>query len=386
MAIMLSCNDHHVETENTDSNLYKIDVPLGEFGNDNYVKTAKYIFLDQEYLIGKIGRVLFFNKKIYIHDEMTNRLVVFSDEGKYLFQIDNKGKGTMEYIKLSDFTIDRENKNLLIYDEKLHKIITFSLSSNQFVQEKKIDFHPIAFACESDYLYFFNPYTINDPRKKKYHYSLIRTNINLKDEERYFEIDENMGAFMSNPNRKGFFYGNNLYFQNRFENVIYKVDKENVDAHCEIVFEDNSDYKHALEDAISKGTRNTERYKKCAANIQDYCENKTFITFRYNRNKKRYFVIFSKDANKVIFHKSRFKVNTPASLGNGIPIINLPSYSNNGIFVSYIPNRFMMQLGKDKSFMQSMEENMKDLTLLEKIKKFDANSNPVLAFYEFYEK
>ena len=386
MAILLGCNDHQTESEITNSGLYKINVPLEEFGNDNYVDSAKYVFLDQEYLIGKIGRVLFFNNKIYIHDEMAGHLVVFSDEGKYLFHINNKGKGSMEYIKLSDFTIDKKKNNLLIFDEKLHKIITFSISRNKFVDEKKIDFYPTAFAWETDYLYFFNPYTINYPRKENYHYSLIRTNSKLKDEERYFKVDEKMGSFLSNPNTKGFFYGDNLYFQNRFENVIYKLNKENVDAHCEILFAENSDYKQAVEDAISKGTRNTDRYHNCAAEIQDFCENKYFISFTYSRNKKRYYVVFSKDTNKVIYHKSKLELSPLLSMKNGIPIIKFPSYSNNNNFVSHIPNELMLYLVKDKIFIHSLEENIKDSQLIAEIKKYDANSNPVLAFYKFSKK
>lgn len=317
---------------------------------------------------------------------MTGRLAVFSDEGKYLFRIDNKGKGSMEYLKLTDFTIDKENNDLLIYDEKLHKIITYSISKNKFIKEKKIDFYPTAFACEADYLYFFNPYTINYPRNKKYHYSLIRTNFKLKMEERFFDVDGDMGCFMSNPNRKDFFYGNNLYFKNRFENVIYKLNKGNVDAHCEIVFNENKDYKHALKDAIAKGTRDTEHYHKCAKDIQDYCENDAFITFKYSREKRQYSVIYSKDDDSVIYNRSRFRTTTPESMKNGIPIIKFPSDSKNNIFVSHIPFRLIMYLEKNKNFIQSLEENMIDSVLLEKFKDFDANSNPVIALYEFSQK
>lgn len=386
MAILLGCNDPQAESEITDSGLYKINVPLEEFGNDNYVESVKYIFLDQEYLIGRIGRVLFFNNKIYIHDEMAGHLVVFSNEGKYLFHINNKGRGPMEYIKLTDFTIDGNKKVILIYDSYGHKILTFSIDKHKFVDEKKIDFHPIAFAWGADHLYFYNPYTINYPRNEKYHYSLIRTNPELKGEKRYFKVDEKMGSFLSNPNPKGFFYGNSLYFQNRFENVIYKLNKENVDAHCEILFAENSDYKHAVEDAISKGTRNTDRYHNCAAEIMKYCENKYFITFKYSRNKKIYYVIFSKDANKVIYHKSKLELSPISSMEKGIPFIVFPSYSNNDIFVSHIPNELMMYFRKDKIFIQSLEENIKDLQLIAKIRKYDANSNPVLAFYKFSQK
>lgn len=382
IAIILGCSTSSVEIKNSNSILCKINVPVEEFGNDNYVKSAKYIFLDQAYLIGKVGRVLFFDKKIFIHDEMTGLIAVFSDDGKYLFRIDNKGKGSMEYLELTDFTIDKQNNDLLIFDEMSHKILTFSLRKNKFIKEKKIDFYPTAFACEADYLYFYNPYTFNYPRKEEYHYSLIQTNLNVKEEERYFEVEEDMGNFMSNPNRKGFFYGNNLFFKNRFENIIYKLNKGNVVAHCEIKFEDNSDYKYALKDAIAKGTRDTDRYHKCAAEVQDYCENNDFITFKYARDKSRHCVIFSKDAKKVIYHKSRIGNYSVASMKDGIPIIRFPSQLNNEMFVSQIPFQLVKYLDKERNFIRSLEENMSDSTLIEKFKKFDANSNPCLAFYK----
>ena len=385
LAILLGCNDHQAESEITNFNLYKINVPIEEFGNDNFVDSAKYVFLDQKYLIGRIGRVIFFDNKIFMHDEMTDHLVFFSSVGKYLFHINNKGRGPMEYIKLTDFTIDKNKRLILIYDSYGHKILSFSLDKHKFVDEKKIGFHPTAFAWRSDYLYFFNPFIINYPRKMKYHYSLIRTNPDLKNEKMYFKIDEKMGNFMSNPNRKGFIYSDNLYFRNRFENVIYKLDEKNVDAHCEIVFAENSDYKHALEDAISRGTRNTERFHKCATLISDYCENENFITFKYSRNKKRFYVIFSKDANKVIYHKS-YIVGPLLSMEKRIPIILFPSYSNNDFFILHIPNKIMMHYRNDKRFMHLLEDNIKDIQLIEKIKNYDANSNPVLAFYKFSRK
>jgi len=270
---LFGCNQ--AKNESTISNIvsYQIDVPLEHIGDDNFIKSAEYIFLNQEYLIGKISRILFFEDVIYIHDETTDRLIAFSRQGKYLFKIDEKGKGPMEYLKLTDFTIDKDEKLILIYDSYGHKLLKFSLDEHKFVEEQTIDFHPTAFAWKDNYLYFYNPYTINYPRDEKYHYSLIVLSDDLKNEKRYFKINENMGSFLSNSNRKGFFYGKGLYFLNRFENVVYSLNKDSIYTYCEINFQNNEDFDSALDDAISKGTRDTERYNQCASDIRDFCVN-----------------------------------------------------------------------------------------------------------------
>lgn len=380
---LIGCNRSINESKLASAVSYVIEVPLEQIGDDNFIKNAEYIFLDQEYLIGKIGRILFFENVIYIHDEMTDRLIAFSRKGKYLFKIDEKGKGPMEYLKLTDFTIDKDGKLILIYDSYGHKLLKFSIDEHKFVGEQTIDFHPTAFAWNENSLFFYNPYTINYPREDKYHYSLIVMSDKLKSEKRYFKISDNLGSFMSDPNSKGFFYGKGLYFQNRFENVVYSLTKDSIYPYCEINFQNNEDFNFALDDAISKGTRDTERYNQCASDIRDFCENENLITFNYKRNRKLYSVIFSKQKNEIVYHSFTHAI-TSLSLNSGnIPVFIFPSNVNENYFISELPFELLNLLLNNKKFIESMEEKITDKELINKFKNFNENSNPVLVFSKF---
>jgi hypothetical protein len=378
-----SCSNLQVEKAANNPSLQKINIPKEEVINNDIVESASYIFLDSEYLIGNISRILFFENNIYIHDEMTNRIVAFSMKGKYLFHIDQKGKGPGEYLKLSDFAIDEAKRNILIFDENSHKILRYSIDGQKFIHEQKIDFYPTAFAWNSNCLFFYNPFTFNYPRNEKYHYSLIKTSDEMEKEKRYFSIDKKIGNFMSDPNPKGFFYGNNLCMLNRFDNIIYSLAKDSIYANYKILFADNDDYQNALNDAISKGTRDIDRYHNCAADIGDFCESDDFMTFSYFRNNKNYSVIFSKKKKSIILHQARFSIFSKKSLRNNIPIFINPSNVKGDLFVSIIPCNLIEQLTNHKNFQKLMMENMSDTDLVEKLKNFDLNSNPVIVFYKF---
>lgn len=360
-------------------NAIEINIPLKEVGQEDFIEKAEYIFLDQEYLIGKIGRILFFENVIYIHDEMTDRLIAFTRKGKYLFKIDEKGKGPMEYLKLTDFSIDKNRRFILIYDSYGHKLLKFSIDEHKFVEEQTVDFYPIAFAWNDNRLFFYNPYTINYSGESKFHFSLIQLNDKLKNEKKYFKVDENMGKFMVNPNRKGFFYGEGLCLLNRFDNVIYSL-KDSIRVHCKIVFKDNEDYNSALAEAVLKGTIETGRYKKCATYIHHYCENDKLITFRYMKNNILYSTIFSKEKNRIIYHKRSRPIITTSNMEQNIPVFMFPSYINDNLFVSVLPFELLNLITTNKKIQKLIDDNVADKRLVKQLSNLDDNSNPVLVF------
>lgn len=382
VVFITSCNNKHVENGAIFSRVQTIKVPIEEINNNDFVESASYVFLDSEFLIGNISRILFFKNNIYIHDKISDRIVAFSMKGKYLFHIDQKGKGPGQYLKLSDFTIDELNNKIIILDENLHKILSYSIAERKFINERKIDFYPTAFAWNSSCLFFYNPFTFNYPRHDEYHYSLIKTSDEIENEKKYFKIDEKIGKFMSDPNPKGFFYGKNLCMLNRFDNIIYSLTKDSIYARYKMLFAENDDYQDALNDAITKGTRNTDRYKKCATDISDFCETESLLTFNYNRNQQRYLVIYSKGENKIILHQSGIKL-TPSLLVKNIPILLSPSNVEDDLFVSIIPFGLIEKLKNSKKFQKLMMDNMTNTDLIEKLKNFDSNSNPVIVFYKF---
>ena len=85
----------------------------------SFFKEPKTIILEttEDCLIKRIHGIEIFNEKIYIHDDKMKRLFVFNIDGKFNCEIGKPGAGPGEYVELSDFTIDRKNNVIYLWDE-----------------------------------------------------------------------------------------------------------------------------------------------------------------------------------------------------------------------------------------------------------------------------
>lgn len=381
---IVGCNNKYevVDASSNDAAMYTIDVPLDEIEKEDLLDNVNYIFLDEKFLIGSVSRILFFNNKILIHDKIGERIVAFDMAGGYLFHINNKGKGPLEYLKISDFTIDKLNNEIIIYDDRSHKIIRYSIDKDKYIKEIKVEFYPTAIAWNDNSIYFYNPYTFNYPRKKELHYSLIKTNEKGNIKKKYFTVDDKMGNFMSNSNPLGFSYGKYLTFHNRFENIIYSIENNTVFINCRIQFQNNEKYQEAILDAISKGTRNTDLFNICSTDLSNFCESNDLITFTYWRNNTRYSVVFSKKANKIIYHKSNPAIFSEYYFSKNIPLFVFPTNIYNNSFVSIIPASLFEVLRNDAKYNSLINRWMTESKVISKFKNLNINSNPVIAIYD----
>jgi len=85
-------------------------------------------------LIKFIRKLVVYHDNIYILDDLS-KILVFSHDGKFLYQINNKGMGPEEYIDISDFDVTNDSLSVLsavgnkmfIYDTDGHFIRRFYL-------------------------------------------------------------------------------------------------------------------------------------------------------------------------------------------------------------------------------------------------------------------
>ena len=112
-----------------ESNL-KIEEPLPEIKASDLVESYKYIPLEtrKESLVGFIRKILFYKDKIYIRDVETNMVYIFSQSGKYLNKIGQRGNGPGEFSDLLyGMAIDSFANRLLVYDQGKRKMNYFTL-------------------------------------------------------------------------------------------------------------------------------------------------------------------------------------------------------------------------------------------------------------------
>lgn len=84
-------------------------------------------------IIQKIDRIDFFKSKIYILDTKSSRLMTFDTNGHYINDIGRQGNGNGEYLEISDFSIDRKNEVVYIWDEFTGNAVKYDLRSGKYI-------------------------------------------------------------------------------------------------------------------------------------------------------------------------------------------------------------------------------------------------------------
>ncbi len=86
-------------------------VPL-EFSSESMLASVDNVFLSED--------------RIYIHDMMVDRILMFKRTGEFQAEIGKKGRGPGEYSTISDYYVDFDQERLILYDRSLFKFITFN--------------------------------------------------------------------------------------------------------------------------------------------------------------------------------------------------------------------------------------------------------------------
>ena len=84
-----------------------------------------------------------FEDKIFVFDRTgTEKLFIFRKNGKFLKSIGEKGGAPFEFFKPRSFAIDREKKQIVIYDNQKRKWMHFSLDGN-YIDSDDVPFRTI---------------------------------------------------------------------------------------------------------------------------------------------------------------------------------------------------------------------------------------------------
>jgi hypothetical protein len=94
--------------------------------------SLRYVALEtnENILVSNVLKVVVYHNRLYIHDS-SRKIMVFSMEGKFLFEIDNLGLGPGEYSSLQDFCVSDGRINLL--DLNGRKLLRYNASDGSYV-------------------------------------------------------------------------------------------------------------------------------------------------------------------------------------------------------------------------------------------------------------
>lgn len=124
--------------------------------SDLYSKVTGFTLDSAGGPIGHVSKVMIFEKILFIHDShYAKKIFAFNleKEGEFMFSIGTKGKGPEEFLRVSDFSIDSLDRQLIVIDAIQRKISYFDLTG-EFKTSKRLKFNPLRIFCGKTYLYF----------------------------------------------------------------------------------------------------------------------------------------------------------------------------------------------------------------------------------------
>ena len=313
VSVFCSCSNNHysisacsVDTIDIDKAIYKDRILLS-----NIVSAPRVIILEtkKECLIQQIRSMEVYDNKIYILDDKANSLFVFDVNGAFIGKIGERGRGNGEYWDLSDFTIDRENGFIYLWDEALNMINKYDARTRKYVSSAKVNNDGERSFC---ILYSNDRLYINRTSKEDNDNNYELMEISSVDGKQIGSLlkssEYNHGWNYSLRLPYGYFYSKNSEspkYIEMFSNKIVSITSEGVSTSTFVQSKDfvvDKDIKQLIE--ITK--KNNYMYDLASLNnadriymISNYAELKNIKTFRFSKGWEVLTAFYNTNRNEV---------------------------------------------------------------------------------------
>lgn len=141
------CSQNKAKNENIKADKFqKISINVLDVDNNIIEESSKildvieYIPLQtiNKVVVGEIEKLIEHNGLYFVYDRLSSCIYTFDKNGTHISTISAKGKGPREYLEIDAFSIDRTNGNVLIFDNRQRKLLTYNLKGD-FIMENKVD-------------------------------------------------------------------------------------------------------------------------------------------------------------------------------------------------------------------------------------------------------
>jgi hypothetical protein len=376
IAILLnSCKNH--ELKNVVPCNISVPVKIVNDIDYSFIKGVRYIFLDNKEPIGSIDKILFSNSNFFVLDKLSDKINIYDYSGSLVLSISKKGKGVGESHEITDFVYFEMENQIGVLDNQLGKMLYYSASNGEFQEAYKTELIPTSIQNDVRNVYFFHSMDLY--RKDQYRYALITLSKDLDIIKRYFSTDNNIGNI--NYFTQGLFHCNNtVYFNNKFDNSIYILNKGGIESKIEIDFANNDGFQNYIENNLDISSKNLLQ-SSFSFDIKDICISEKYVCFSFVQNAKKHNVVYNMKLRKTVFCSDKKDIWNSNLAERGIQILSYPHYVYDNEFIAVLEPqyiKFFYNLNNKKLF-----ENRND-EIIRKFLAMDILDNPVLAFYEYY--
>lgn len=268
--ICSSCNNsNNSNNETLFDNVLKIDMrDQRDFNLKDIADFYKIVPLETTSvaLIKKIKDVIVLDSLFVIWD--VNRILVFNDSGKYLYDIGSKGLGPEQYISIEDVCV-KSNEIFILSNART--ILKYNISG-EYLSSETLPYFAYCF-CPSEKGYWLLNYGQNqgqyallhiDKKLNDFDFGFLPMNSQLiSTESKYFVIDE--------KTEQCFFYTN-------FQDILYIIEKDSISPYLYVDFGEKKNPYLDIQSARYKNCIEQKNYTGSIHNLR-ICNKKLFFSF-----------------------------------------------------------------------------------------------------------
>lgn len=307
--LVVSCREQRTDNKIEDILSIDFSFPDSSQKQSDVFKVMEVVNLEtnDSSLIGRISTVISRPSGFYVLDkDMCKQIVKFDRNGRFLYAINKQGRGPGEFLSIYEISVDKEDKDLYLFDAKGMKMICYDAHTGNYVRD---------FTCN------YNAYSFSVlPRGKKFvFYCSFMPNKEVKKDNSFpnFIITDSLGKIknvssyfderIESPNlsfhRTVFCQCDSvLYCFTRYHDDIYEIDEslEAMPVYRLNYMNDNQDKKDKFMRKVQQyGNIDFDRNSRDlqAADIYELSKmtaTEKFIYFANSYRKKRYNFLYNK--------------------------------------------------------------------------------------------
>ncbi len=239
---LLSCSKE--KNRFTKDNIIEININKNSSAKElcflNFAKDYYFVALESssESFLSGINRIFELDEKIIIFDDRYNKVLVFSDNGKFINRIGKIGNGPGEFTDITDISIDFKKKIIQVLDINKRKVLKYKLNG-KYIGFSEISTQAYKFRIlNSNYTGFFTGYFGGDFYNFRVVDNKMRTKLKL------FEYPKNPKEDLMKFSFTGHVtsFKNNFLYSDALSSNIFSIDPatHKIKKKYTVVFNSNS--------------------------------------------------------------------------------------------------------------------------------------------------
>jgi hypothetical protein len=331
IVFLIGCNRQKSVEQNRDYITVSVNPKkaLKSINMSEIFSEIEYIPLENvdKHMIGWVHRLIAYKNRFYIFDESTQSVFCFQQDGKFLFELNRKGTGPGEYVKLMNIGIDHDNDHLLLCCGKIKRMHVYDLEGN-YINSKSYESENIwandFLYIGNDYVAFYGCYTTN----AQYSKNGMTPNLliagtddyKVKHTDIFFPSEIDMSAVVGNRSHFSSYQNGTVSVLAEYNDTVFYISEGKVEPAYYIDFgdmkKDESFYSFLKRPTTVLGT--VPEYEKThnICNMTTLVETKTDMFFIYHHKFIHHFAFYNKETEQIIDVYNDFSKN------NGDPFHN----------------------------------------------------------------